>query len=164
MNTNRSGLREIEEREEVVAEPGPRPMNRRERERVVRDDDFVEHERVVEDAGVERSLWVGKITGFIWLLTGLLEVLILLRFALKLIGANAQAPFVALIYSVSSLFLWPFAGMTATPAANGMVLEISSIFAMVVYGIVGWVIVALVRLLLTPSESRSVSVERRERL
>jgi hypothetical protein len=66
--------------------------------------------------------------------------LIALRILLKLIGANPGSPIAALIYAFTDLFLFPFAGLTPTPAAGGMVLEISSIFAMLIYALVAWAI------------------------
>ena len=99
---------------------------------------------------------------FIWLATGILEGLIALRVVLKLIAANPDSPFARLVYRLTAVFLWPFAGLTATPAAGGSVLELSSIIAMIVYALLAWVLIKLVQLLLMPSNSRSVSVYRRE--
>jgi hypothetical protein len=49
-----------------------------------------------------------------------------------------------LIYGFTNLFLFPFEGMTATPAAGGMVLEISSFFAMLIYALIAWVVERIV--------------------
>ena len=65
-----------------------------------------------------------RLTQLVWLLFGILEALIGLRVLLKLIAANPNSPFAALVYNASSLFVWPFAGLTRTPAAEGMVLDI----------------------------------------
>jgi uncharacterized protein YggT (Ycf19 family) len=81
-----------------------------------------------------------KATQVVWLLFGMLETLIALRILLKLIGANPGSPIAALIYAFTDLFLFPFAGLTPTPAAGGMVLEISSLFAMLIYALVAWAI------------------------
>jgi hypothetical protein len=59
---------------------------------------------------------------------------------LKLIAANPASPIAVFIYGFTSLFLAPFAGLTGTPAAGGMVLEIPTVIAMVVYGLIGWAI------------------------
>jgi hypothetical protein len=88
----------------------------------------------------EQRIFTFKITQLIWLLFGTLEVLIALRILLKLISANPGSPIVALIYGFTSLFLFPFEGMTVTPAAGGMVLELSSLFAMVIYGLIAWAV------------------------
>lgn len=96
----------------------------------------------------EQRVATFKLTQLVWLLFGLLEALIALRILLKLIGANAANPFASLVYSLSGLFLWPFFGLTGTPAANGMVLEIPSVIAMVVYALAAWAIARVVWLLL----------------
>jgi hypothetical protein len=86
----------------------------------------------------ERRIFTFKATQLVWLLFGILEAMIALRVGLKLIGANAASPFAVFIYGFTSIFLLPFQGLTGTPEAGGMVLEISSIIAMVVYALVGW--------------------------
>jgi hypothetical protein len=102
----------------------------------------------------EQRVFTFKLTQLVWLLFGLLEALIGLRIILKLIAANPGNPFAALVYNLSAVFLWPFFGLTGTPAANGMVLEIPSIIAMIVYGFLAWVIAYTVWLLLyRPRES-----------
>lgn len=79
-----------------------------------------------------------KATEWVWFGLGALEVLIGLRVMLKLIAANPESPFAAFIYNISSIFLLPFAGLVGTPAAGGMVLETSSIVAMLVYALLAW--------------------------
>ncbi len=88
----------------------------------------------------EQRIFTFKATQLIWLLFGILEAVIALRIGLKLIGANPDSPIVALIYGFTYLFLFPFAGMTATPSAGGMVLELSSFFAMVIYALIAWAV------------------------
>jgi hypothetical protein len=86
----------------------------------------------------ERRIFTFKATQLVWLLFGILEALIALRIGLKLIGANPASPIAVFIYGFTSLFLFPFTGLTGTPAAGGMVLEISSVIAMVVYALIAW--------------------------
>jgi uncharacterized RDD family membrane protein YckC len=95
----------------------------------------------------EQRIFSFKITQLIWLLLGILEALIALRIGLKLIGANPGSPIVALIYGFTYLFLFPFAGMTATPSAGGMVLELSSFFAMGIYALIAWAVERVVWLI-----------------
>jgi len=110
------------------------------------EDEMTDENRVTEVRSVqdepERGLriFTFKATQLVWLLFGILETLIALRILLKLIAANPASPIAALIYAFTDLFLFPFAGLTATPAIGGMVLEISSIFAMVVYALIAWAI------------------------
>lgn len=88
-----------------------------------------------------------KATQLIWLLLGILEALLGLRIFLKLIGANPVNPFAAFLYKLTELFVFPFAGLTSTPAVGNMVLEISTLIAMLVYGLIGWVAERLVWLI-----------------
>jgi hypothetical protein len=86
----------------------------------------------------EQRILTFKATQLIWLLFGILEALIALRIGLKLIGANPDSPIVALIYGFTYLFLFPFEGLVGSPAAGNMVLELSSMFAMLIYGLIAW--------------------------
>jgi len=86
----------------------------------------------------EQRIFTFKATQLIWLLFGILVALIALRIGLKLIGANPESPIVALIYGVTYLFLFPFEGMVASPTAGNMVLELSSMFAILIYGLIAW--------------------------
>jgi hypothetical protein len=85
----------------------------------------------------ERRIFTFKATQLIWLFLGVLEGLLALRILLKLMAANPGNAFAAFLYSITDLFLLPFVGLVGTPTAGGMVLELSSIIAMVVYGLVG---------------------------
>ena len=152
------------EYEEYVAEDEMLDGGRREEVRVVRDYDGVQHERIVENFGAERRASMEKVTALIWLMGGLLEALLGIRFLLKLIAANPATPFVNLIYTLSNLFLWPFAGLTVTPSANGMIMEISTLVAMIVYAVLTWAAVRLFWLVFSPTESRRVAWHRRQEL
>jgi hypothetical protein len=87
----------------------------------------------------EQRIFTFKATQLIWLLLGILEALIALRIGLLLIGANPNSPIVALIYGLTYLFLFPFTGLISSPTAgSSMVLELSSMFAMLIYGLIAW--------------------------
>ncbi len=103
-------------------------------------DRLTEVKTVQQEPEREQRIFTFKITQLIWLLLGILEAMIALRIGLKLIGANPDSPIVSLIYGFTYLFLFPFEGMTATPAAGGMVLELSSIFAMLIYALIAWAV------------------------
>ena len=109
----------------------------------------------------EQRIFTFKATYMIWLLVVMLEGLIALRIGLKLIGANADSPVAALIYGFTNLFLFPFVGLTGTPAAGGMVLEISSMIAMVVYGLAGWAFERMVWVIFYRPREAAVAVTQR---
>ena len=95
----------------------------------------------------EQRILTFKVTQLIWLLFGILEALIALRIGLMLIGANPDSPIVALIYGFTNLFLFPFTGLVGSPTSGVMVLELSSMFAMLVYGLIAWAMERIVWLI-----------------
>ena len=99
---------------------------------------------VQEEPGREQRIFTFKATELIWLLLGILEALIAIRIALKLIGANPESLIVALIYGLTNLFLFPFFGVVESPTYGNMVLELFSMFAMLIYGLIGWAFERLV--------------------
>ncbi len=88
-----------------------------------------------------RRRTLAKTTQIIWLVTGILEVLIGIRFILRLLAANPQAGFARFIYEITSVFLLPFILLFEDPSANGWVLEVSSLVAMLVYALAAWGVV-----------------------
>ncbi|PKN93068.1 MAG: hypothetical protein CVU44_11595 [Chloroflexi bacterium HGW-Chloroflexi-6] len=95
----------------------------------------------------EQRIFTFKATQLIWLLFGILEALIALRIGLMMVGANPDSPIVALIYGFTGLFLFPFSGLIGSPSAGNMVLELSSLFAMLIYGLIAWALERIVWLL-----------------
>ena len=95
----------------------------------------------------EQRIFTFKATQLIWLLLGILEAMIALRIGLKLIGANPDSPIVALIYGFTHLFLFPFTGLVSSPMAGNMELELSSMFAMLVYALIAWAVERIVWLI-----------------
>lgn len=76
----------------------------------------------------------------------IIELTLFLRFALRLLGANADNQIVAFLYSISLVLIGPFNGMFGTSAVGNMVLEPSVLIAMVFYAIIGYVLVAFVKM------------------
>lgn len=68
-----------------------------------------------------------------------------LRFILLLLGANENTAFVNFIYQVSAVFLAPFAGVFPEQAIEGSRFDWSSLLAMLVYALISWGIIALIR-------------------
>lgn len=106
----------------------------------------------------EQRIFTFKATQLIWLLLGILEAMIALRIVLKLIGANPESTVVALIYGFTSLFLFPFSGLIGSPEAGNMVLELPSMFAMLIYALLAWAIERVVWLIFYRPRGPVVSV------
>jgi hypothetical protein len=69
-----------------------------------------------------------------------LELLLGIRVLLHLVGANAENGFAAFINALSGLFVAPFASLLQNPAFGGIVLEVTTLIAMIMYAIVGWLV------------------------
>jgi len=95
----------------------------------------------------------------IYLLFGIIDALLLIRLLLKLLGANAHAGFASFTYGVTDFFLAPFHGLLPTFVNGQAVLELSVIFAILIYSLIALGLVRLVAITL----SRSVMVSEHSR-
>jgi uncharacterized protein YggT (Ycf19 family) len=87
---------------------------------------------------------VWTVTRVIALLFTVLEVLLLIRFALKLLGANPQQPLVAALYNVTEPLTRPFQGIW--PQQNTpVVVDLPALLAIVFMFLVTALIIGLVR-------------------
>ena len=80
----------------------------------------------------------------VWFIAGVIEVLIAIRFALGMFGANAEAGFVKFIYGASDIFMAPFVAIFGTSRVEGSTLEWSALLAIAVYALIAWGIVKLI--------------------
>ena len=82
---------------------------------------------------------------------GALEILLAFRLVLKLMGASMSSAFVGLIYGLSGVFILPFEGIFRSGFTQGLettsVLEPATLVAIIVYAVLAWGIVKLVRIL-----------------
>ena len=125
-------------------------------ERVVRSEPAVaaEHvDAVVSDPYAPRRGLVYKLVQAVYLIFGIIEGLIAIRFILRALGANPGNSFAAFIYGVTAPLIAPFVGLFGTPQYQGGVLELHSIVAILIYALLAWVIAKVLWLLL--GETRS---------
>jgi uncharacterized protein YggT (Ycf19 family) len=101
----------------------------------------------------DRSIWTAS--RVIALVFTVLEVLLLVRFTMKLLGANAEQPFVSAIYGITEPLVAPFRGIFAQPAGTPVV-EIATILAVIFFVLLAALIVAIVRAV-TGNRSQSTS-------
>ena len=100
------------------------------------------------ESGRRSSTFVWIINS-IYLLVGLLEVLLMLRFFLRFSGANTQNIFAQFIYNLSAPFIAPFSSLLISPVASGgaNVFDVNILMAIVVYALLGWLGIWLVKFL-----------------
>ncbi|HEV2011327.1 MAG TPA: YggT family protein [Candidatus Limnocylindria bacterium] len=87
---------------------------------------------------------VWTVTRVVTLLVSVLEVLLLIRFAMKLLGANASQPLVAALYGITEPLVRPFQGIWPQPD-NPVVFDLPALLAIVFLFLVAALVVALVR-------------------
>ena len=82
---------------------------------------------------------------------GVVEILLAFRLVLKLTGASISSAFVGLIYGLTGIFILPFEGIFRRGFAQGVettsVLEPSTLVALIVYAVLVWGIVKLLKIL-----------------
>jgi len=87
---------------------------------------------------------------FIYFFFGVLEILLAFRLVLKLAGASISSGFVRLIYGLTGIFILPFEGIFRRGVAQGIettsIFEPSTLVAIMVYVVLAWGIVKLVRI------------------
>lgn len=101
-------------------------------------------ETITRDPYAARLMQVVKIQQAIFLLFGILEALLGIRFVLGLLGANPAAGFAQLIYGLTDPFLAPFVGLFGQPSFEGMVFEWNALIAILVYVLLAGLLVKLV--------------------
>ncbi len=116
-------------------------VDRRDETVVTHQPGYAATERVTRDVAAERRLQLLQIIRIVWTILGLLEILLGLRFALKLIAANPESGFSSFIYGITGVFVAPFAGLVGTPVTGGSVLEVTTLIAMAVYALFFWLVV-----------------------
>ena len=132
-------------------------VDRREETVVTQQPGYVAKEQVTRDVAAERRLIFAQVTRVVWAVLGLLEILLGLRFVLKMIAANAASGFGSLIYGASGMFTAPFAGLVSTPASGGNVLEVTTLIAMAVYALFFWLVVRVIGIIADRPSARSTS-------
>lgn len=75
---------------------------------------------------------------------GIVELLLAVRIVLELLGASASAPFIAWLYGASGGLVAPFSGaFPSLNLGNGYLIDLSAIFAMIVYAVIAWLVIRL---------------------
>ncbi len=105
------------------------------------------------DPYAARVRTASRVVQLIYLVFGVIEALIAIRIVLHALGANPDAGFAQLIYGLTAPLVAPFAGLFGNPQANGNVLELQSIVALVVYALVAWLLAKLAWLMLGDTRS-----------
>ena len=105
----------------------------------------------------EQSRYNFRAAAVVWFVVGIVEILIAARFLGKLFGASAQSAFVNFIYQVSGPLVAPFTGIFGDTGSRTNTFETASLVALVVYAVIGWGIVVLIRIVTAPKGAKPAS-------
>lgn len=145
----------------MVEDPNPHEVDQVEETEVTQEPGYQERETVVNEVGAAQVRSTNRVAQFLWWVLAVIEILLGLRFVLRLIGANPSSTFAGWIYNLSGFFVAPFTGLLGTPAAGNIAFDITTLIAMLVYFLVFWVIVRLIWILFYPNRSKRITNVRR---
>jgi len=91
------------------------------------------------------------VVGFIF---GAVDIIIAARFLFKLLGASSQSAFVNFIYQLSGAMVAPFTGIFGDTGTKTNTFESASLVAIVVYAVIGWGLVVLIRIVTAPKGTK----------
>lgn len=108
-------------------------------------------ETIATDAPVYKKATSGDRTIYIiYFLAGLVEAMLAFRLVLKLLGANPASNFVEMIYVLTGALILPFEGIFRRGTTQGIettsVFEPATLVAMLVYSLLVWGIIYLIRI------------------
>lgn len=114
-----------------------------------------EHRRLqAEEERIEaakRYAIANRLVSSVYYLTGALEFLLLIRFILRLTGANPANTFANFIYALSGIFVAPFATLfTDLAISQTRMFDINALVAIAIYALLGWLGAKLVWLIWGP--------------
>jgi hypothetical protein len=106
---------------------------------------------------VEEGRYNFRAAAVVGFIVGAVDILIAARFLGKLFGASPQSAFVSGIYSVSGVLVAPFQGIFGNGGSKGNTFETADLVAIVVYAVIGWGIVMLIRIVTAPRGTKPAS-------
>jgi YggT family protein len=120
------------------------------------------------DPYAARRLRAYRLQQAIYLVFGIIEALIAIRFVLELLAANPNAGFAQFIYGITAVFMAPFVGLFGVPQFGASVIEWSALVAIVVYALLAGLLARLAWIGVAGTRTATVTrtdevIDRRER-
>ncbi len=99
------------------------------------------------------QVWFIKTRNIVYYILGVIEVLLFFRLFFRLLGANQTNMFITFLYSLTKNLVAPFYGIFKTIKLGGplslFVFEPGTVVAMIVYAILSWGVIKLLRIRMT---------------
>ncbi|MGB7338393.1 MAG: hypothetical protein WBC91_05835 [Phototrophicaceae bacterium] len=121
---------------------------RKEKVQVIKDGNYARQDRVVEYDISTQQLLVNRFSQLITLIAFVINIFLAIRIIMQLIVANGSNGFVDFIYMATGIFVAPFQNIVANPTFNnGALVDMAAVFAIVIYSIAAWILIALIGIL-----------------
>jgi len=129
--------------------PKPPDENNRERRRELLNEEeafLLRQEEHRLETAKKTNTYISIVNSIYWL-TGLLEILLGLRFVLRLFGANPQNEFARFINNLSAPFVAPFSTLFISPTSDGgaNIFDVNIVIAIIAYALLSYLTVSLIR-------------------
>jgi uncharacterized membrane protein len=121
-------------------------VDRREETQVTYQPGYSATEQVVLDVAAERRLELFQVYRILGGILVFLEILLAIRFLLRLISANPDSGFAVLIYGITGILVAPFNGLIRTPTMGGLTLEVTTLIAMAMFALLFWGIAKVIKI------------------
>jgi hypothetical protein len=95
---------------------------------------------------------IRKAQDAVWYAFGVLATLLALRFILLAVGANPANAFFDFVIDLTDPFAAPFSNLVETPRLGTSVLELGTIFGMIIYLLMAFGLCKLIELVLSRDE------------
>lgn len=96
---------------------------------------------------------IGKLNDFLQWFMAVLEIVLAMRFFLKLIGADPTNLFAGFLYALTDIILFPFSNIVHTPSLHqNQAFEWPTLIAMIIYYVLFWVIRRFLLILISGPE------------
>ncbi len=93
-----------------------------------------------------------------------IEILLLIRFFLRLLGANPASPFGIFEFGLTDPLVAPFASLLDNPIVGKSVIEFTTILALIIYPIFGWILGRTLQLVFYREQGGQQVVRKRRRI
>jgi len=96
---------------------------------------------------------IGKLNDFLQWFSVVLEVVLVIRFLLKLIGASPENLFAGFLFALTDIILTPFSNIVHTPSLRpDQAFEWPTLIAMAIYWLLFWAVRRFLRILISSPE------------
>lgn len=96
---------------------------------------------------------IGKLNDYVQWFVMVMETVLLIRFLLRMFGANPHNPFASFIFALTDILLAPFATLLTSPSIHSdQAFEITTLIAMLVYFLLFYLLKRFLRILISNPE------------